>query len=46
MEQFEQNYRKYFVLLKRDFEGDYENLNLEKVKILFENEAGMVIEKN
>ena len=27
MEQFEQNYRKYFVLLKRDFEGDYENLN-------------------
>ena len=46
MEQFEQNYRKYFVLLKRDFEGDYENLNLENVKILFENEAGMVIEKN
>lgn len=46
MEQFEQNYIKYFVLLKKDFEGDYENLNLEKVKILFENEAGMVIEKN
>lgn len=46
IEQFEQNYRKYFVLLKRDFEGDYENLNLENVKVLFKNEAGMILEKN
>ena len=45
MEQFLQNYRKYFLLIKKDYEGDYENINLENVKILFENEAGMVLEK-
>lgn len=46
IEQFLQNYRKYFILLKNDYEGDYENINLENVKVLFENEAGMILEKN
>ena len=46
IEQFLQTDNKYFVLLKNDYKGDYENLNLENVKVLFENEAGMILEKN
>ena len=46
IEQFLQTNNKYFLLLKRDFEGDYENLNLENVNVLFKNDAGMILEKN
>ncbi len=46
IEQFLQNDNKYFILLKNDYEGNYENIDLKNVKVLFENNAGMILEKN
>lgn len=46
IQQFKDSEKKYFVLFKEDYLGDYNNMNLENLDILFENEAGMILVKN
>lgn len=44
--QFIESDKKYFVLFKQDYLGDYDNMNLDNLKILLKNDDGMILEKN
>lgn len=50
LEQFVNSEKTYMLLLKQDYEGDYENIDDEinkyNLKILYENPDGMILEKN
>lgn len=46
IQQFIESDKKYFVLFKQDYLGDYDKINLENLKVLFKNDAGMILEKN
>ena len=50
IEQFINSSKKYMLLFKQDYEGNYENIDDEinkyNLKILYENPDGMILEKN
>ena len=49
IKQYEQSNKKYFVLLKRDYEGEYEKIKeslSNQINIILENNAGMILDKN
>ena len=49
IKQYEQSNKKYFVLFKRDYEGEYEKIKeslSNQINIILENNAGMILDKN
>lgn len=44
--QFIESDKKYCILLKQDYCGEYDKIDFSQLKILFRNESGIIVEKN